>query len=410
MGSEAHLSKSDLDPIPNDWDRSGLPAWAYTSPDHLELEKDVLFRRHWQLAGHAANIPDPGDFFCFDLVGERAVIIRGHDGEVRAFHNVCRHRGSRVVADETGTCKSALVCPFHGWSYNLDGSFRTVPHPRTFPDLDPAEFGLIPIEFELWHGLIFVRFVAGGQPPVRDLLARHEREIAPYRLEDMTPAGPFWSDEIGANWKSVRDVDNEGYHVAIAHPALQDLYGRNYFDEPWQDGTSRSFAPFDDGDGRLWSVRNYKKMLPEVDHLPESHRRAWLYIGLFPNTVMAFYPEGVAFYQEFPVAVDRTVLRGADYVLDAGDRSMRAVKYLSDRINRDTVEEDIQLTIWSNEAAHSSGYRGIILSDLEYGVRGHHDQLRHLMPVLNAEAPPAPGELAERRRALQNGAGADRGP
>ncbi|MGB5214686.1 MAG: Rieske (2Fe-2S) protein, partial [Anderseniella sp.] len=113
------LEKSQISGAPEQWDRSGLPAWAYTNDEQLQLERDLLFRRHWQLAGHVSNAPEPGNYFCFDVAGERTIIVRGKDNEIRAFHNVCRHRGSRVVVNETGTCGSALVCPFHGWSFNL---------------------------------------------------------------------------------------------------------------------------------------------------------------------------------------------------------------------------------------------------------------------------------------------------
>jgi phenylpropionate dioxygenase-like ring-hydroxylating dioxygenase large terminal subunit len=395
MTAQFNLKKSEaLALVPKDWDRSGLPAWAYTSEDVFELEKNVLFRRHWQVAGHISNVPNPGDYFCLDLVGERALIVRGKDGQIRAFHNVCRHRGSRVVADEHGTCGSALVCPFHGWSFNLDGTFRTAPAPRSFPKLDPVEHGLKPLQIEIWHGFIFIRFVESDQPSIAQLMARHEAEIAPYRVEDQVPVGHLWTETIDVNWKAVRDVDNEGYHVPMAHPALQDLYGKNYFDEPFCDGTSRSFAQFDEESARLWSVRHYQSILPVVEHLPESHRRAWLYIGLFPNAVLVFYPDSVGFYQEFPVSPGKTLQRACEYALPGESREMRLSRYLGNRINRDTVEEDIQLTKWTYEAAESSGYDGIILSDLEYGVKSFHDQLRRLMPVLGEKTMPAPGTLA----------------
>ncbi len=385
---------------PANWDRSGLPGWAYTSTELLELERDILFRRHWQLAGHVSNIPQAGDYFCCDILGERALIVRSKDGAIRAFHNVCRHRGSRVVADDHGRCRTALVCPFHGWSYNLDGTFRSAPFPRSLPDLDPVEHGLKPIEFEVWHGFIFVRFQTSEQPSIAELMAPHEAEIAPYRLEELQPTGPFWSEQIAVNWKAVRDVDNEGYHVPMAHPALQDLYGRHYYDEPYDSGISRSFAEFDESPGKLWSVRHYKNLLPDAEHLPQSHKRAWLYLGIFPNAVITFYPEAVDFYQEFPVSAGQTVQRGAEYALPGEGRQMRLARYLSGRINRDTVAEDIQLTVWSYEAAQSSGYDGIILSELEYGVKSHHDELRRLMPVLHCKAEPGPGTLAAANSAM----------
>ena len=393
MATVSTLDMTQTEQIPADWDRSGLPAWAYNNLELFDLEREVLFRRHWQLAGHVSNIPDPGNFFCFDLVGERAVIIRGQDGMVRAFHNVCRHRGSRVVAKEEGACKSALVCPFHGWSFNLDGTFRSAPFPRSLPQLDPVEHGLKPVEMELWHGFIFIRFKPGPQPSIAELMARHEDELAPYRLDDLVSEGAFWRDEIDVNWKCVRDVDNEGYHVPMAHPGLQDLYGKSYNDEPFIDGTSKSVAVFNEGDGKLWSVRHYKKILPEMDHLPESHRRQWFYIGIFPNVVLEFHPEGVSFYQEFPEAIGATRHRGNGYTWAGESREAGLARYLGHRINRETSEEDIQLTIWSHEATSSSGYDGFILSDLEYGVKSYHDQLRRLMPVLNRKEEPAQGAL-----------------
>ncbi len=396
MTAQTSLQTASLSSVPEDWDRSGLPPWTYNNTELLELEKELLFRCHWQLAGHAANIPNPGDFLTFDIVGERALVLRGRDGVVRAFHNVCRHRGSRVVAEEHGTCKSALFCPFHGWSFNLDGTFRSAPMPRSLPELDPVEHGLIPVEMELWHGFIFIRFKPGPQPAIAEIMARHEQEIAPYRLDDLVCDGGFWQDDIAVNWKCVRDVDNEGYHVPMAHPGLQDLYGKHYYDEPIEAGTSRSFATFNESDAKLWGVRHYKKVLPEMPHLPPSHRAAWLYIGIFPNTVIEFHPEGISYYQEFPQGIAETSQRGAGYTWPDQSREANLARYLGNRINRDTQDEDVQLIIWSHEAMSSSGYEGFILSDLEYGVRNYHDELRRLMPVFNERTEPPPGTIALR--------------
>ena len=381
--------------IPGKWDRSGLPAWTYFNKELLELETEVLFRRHWQLACHQNDLPEPGDYVCFDLCGERAVILRGEDGVVRAFHNVCRHRGSRVAIKSKGQCRSALVCPFHGWSYNLDGTLRSPARPASLPKLDPVEFGLKPVDCEIWMGFIFVRFKASDQPTVKEIMKPFEAEAALYEPADMVPAyRGFWKAETAVNWKAVRDVDNEGYHVPMAHPGLQDLYGHGYFDEALTGGANRSFGPFNAGPGRTWSVRNYKKIVPDRPNLPESHKRAWVYLGMFPNTVIAFYPESMMFYQEFPVSAGLTLQRGATYRYKDESRQMRLARYLSTRIDRSTQKEDVQLTIWSCEAAKSSGFDGILLSDLEYGVRSFHDHLRQVLPIMNCDSEPATGTLA----------------
>ncbi len=390
------LTLVDTTETNTDWDRGGLPAWTYHSEELTEIEKDVLFRRHWQLACHQSDIPGPGDYRCFDMVGERAIIMRGEDGQIRAFHNLCRHRGSRVLADQQGQCKGAMVCPFHGWTFNLDGTLRAPVRPRSLPALDPVKHGLKPIEFEIWMGFVFVRFLPGDQPSLARLMSRHEAETAPYQLADMVPAYPkFWRSEMQVNWKSVRDVDNEGYHVPKAHPALQDLYGKNYVDEPLVEGTNRSYAAFNDGPGRLWSVRNYKKILPEMANLPDNSRRAWLYLGIFPNTVIGLYPESMIFYQEFPISAGRTIQRGGSYRYKDEDRQQRLARYLSERIDRDTQEEDVQLIEWSCEAMTSSAFDDIILSDLEMGVRNFHDRLRELIPVTNCSQVPAPNTVAQ---------------
>jgi len=375
--------------VPDNWDRKGLPGWTYHSPALLELEKRDLFKNHWQIVCHISDIPNTGDYLTMDFCGERALVIRGEGDSVKAFRNMCRHRGSRLVANEKGTCKGALVCPFHGWVYNLDGTLRGAAQPRSFPDLDKVEFGLQPVEMEVWNGLIFIRFNPGPQPSVAELLAPFAAEVGLYRMPEMVPVyDEIYSQTSPVNWKSVRDVDNEGYHVAMAHPALQDLYGQTYYDEPLIDGINRSVGIVNPSGGRRWSVRNYTKATQAPDFLPESYRKAWIYWGLFPNAVIAVTPETMQFYHEFPVSVDQTQLRGQVYRYKDESREQRAARYLAMRIDRDTLAEDVQLTIWSNESMKSEAFQGFFLSDLEYGVKTHHDAVRAQLPVtLLAQAP-----------------------
>jgi phenylpropionate dioxygenase-like ring-hydroxylating dioxygenase large terminal subunit len=386
--------------IPNDWDRRGLPGWTYHSPALLELEKEHVFRNHWQIIGHVSDVPEPGDYLTMDVVGERALVVRGKDGVVRGFHNLCRHRGSRVVADSQGSCKGALVCPFHGWVYNLDGTLRGAARPQTFPELDKVEFGLKPIDLEVWMGFIFIRFRHGPQPSVAELMGSIEAEISHYRIGEMVPSWGIWTQTSQVNWKSVRDVDNEGYHVAMAHPALQDLYGATYYDEPFIHGVSRSWATYNPHAGRRWSVRNYVRIAPKPDFLPEELKTAWVYYGIFPNAVIAVTPECTQFYQEFPLSTGETMLRGAIYRYADESREQAAARYLAYRIDRDTMAEDVQLSVWSNESMQSNAFEGFYLSDLEYGVRTHHDHLRRLLPVVSLESAPEEKDLWNLNEAL----------
>ena len=375
--------------------RTGLPAWTYHSPALTELEKKELFATHWQIAGHVSDIPEPGDFLSFDFADERALILRDEDGIVRAFHNLCRHRGARVVAEAAGQCRGALVCPFHGWVYNLDGSLRGPARPSSFGQMDRSRFGLIAMELEIWHGFLFVRARPGPQPAVVRIMEPVAAELAPLALDTLVAAQGYYHGEVPVNWKSVRDVDNEGYHVAMAHPALQDLYGEGYRDEVLPLGLSRSVAPYNAHAGRRWSVRHYRALAEPAAHLPGWARDRWVYYGLFPNNVIGVTPESVQFYQDFPIDTRTTRLRGRTYRFREESRRQRAARYLAMRIDRETYQEDIQLSVWSDEAMRSSAFPGFHLSDHEIGVRAHHDALRQALPVVQLDESPGEARMAE---------------
>ena len=375
---------------PNQWDRRGLPGWSYHSKALFALEREKVFLTHWQVVGHESDIPEPGDWLAYDMLGERAMVMRGADGVARAFHNLCRHRGARVVDGHQGSCKGSIVCPFHGWVYNLDGTLRGVSQPRSFDEMNREAFGLKPIEMQSFHGFLFLRFAPGPQADIATLLAPFDADFASYRMRDVVPVRvPDWSTELAVNWKSVRDVDNEGYHVPMAHPGLQDLYGRTYRDHCLADGLSMSIGWYGDVPGKLWSVRHYAKTSPDRPDLAPHLQKAWTYYGLFPNIVFSMTPEGVQFYHDIPLNEGLTRLTGRVYRLRDETRAQLLARYLATRIDRATSVEDQQLSIWSNESMKSSAFEGFHLSDLEYGVRRHHDGLRHLMPVLTlSEAPP----------------------
>ena len=373
--------------IPKEWDRRGLPSWTYKSKQLLEIEKESLFFNHWQLICHQSDLSSVGDFLTFDLCNERILIIRDNENIVRAFYNLCRHRGSRVIANEKGNC-TAIVCPFHGWVYNLDGTLRGASQPKSFPEFNKNDFGLKKIECEIWNGFIFVRLNKGPQKSVKSLMSPFSEELDNYKIENMVPTDSIWTQKTEVNWKSVRDVDNEGYHVPMAHPSLQDLYGKNYFDEPFVNGISKTHASFSGKTARNWSVKNYKKLSTPAAHLPDKYKNSWNYFGIFPNAVIAVTPETVQFYQEFPISTNLTLLRGGIYRHKNETRQQRIARYLSNRIDNHTVAEDVQLTIWSNESMNSKSFEGFYLSDLEYGVKSHHDHMRKQIPILKIEKKP----------------------
>ncbi len=372
----------------------GLPGWTYFSPNLFALELEELFYSHWQFVCHVNEISQPGEFVAYDIGTERGFVIRDFENRIHAFHNLCRHRGSRVVSSKRGQCNKVLVCPFHGWTYNLDGTLRGIAKRDSFPKVDYSRLGLKKLELEIWNGLIFIRFKPGNQASIATLMERHTKEIQPYGLDRMVACPKSrLTDRIEANWKAVRDVDNEGYHVPQAHPALNDLYGNDYHDEPMVGETSRSVGRFTPGPKKHWSVRNYLNVLPENTELPESNRNVWLYIGIFPNLVFGFYPDCVIFYQEIPQTPTVTLQRGGVFHHPQESREMKIARYLSGRIDRETSEEDMMLSVWVSEATKSSAYDQVIFSDLEKGVPSFHDLLRRKLPVTSLKVEPIAEDL-----------------
>lgn len=177
-------------------------------------------------------------------------------------------------------------------------------------------------------------------------------------------------------------------------PRLQDLYGRDYRNNCLQAALSVSVGYFGDAPGRLWSVKTYVNPAPEAPHLPKPLQKAWTYYGMFPNAVFAFTPEAIQFYQKTPIFAGETRVTGRMYRRPNETRAQRVARYLAYRIDRETSAEDQQLSIWSNESRKSQAFEGCHLSDLQYGVRRHHDALRRLLPVMRLQTAPKEGEIA----------------
>lgn len=385
--------------IPNEISDGMLSAWTYTSDELYDLEMATLFRREWILAGHVSDVSAPGDYLTLELGSERVLVVRDEEHLLHAFHNVCRHRGSRVVPQTQGNCGHVMRCPFHGWTYHLDGRLKSVPRLQTFEGLHLHQEGLIPLEIEIWQGLVFIRFEAGGESVAKQLEVIEER-VGNYRLADMTSLGEASVSEVSYNWKFFHDVDNEGYHVPSAHPALQELYGRTYRDDLIGE-ISVSTGVVDDHPATSWSVARYKSLLPDAAHLPAESRRLWLYFGIFPNAVIYFYPEKAGYYMTLPRSPNLTQVVSREYGLPDASRQIRAAQYLSGRIDTLTSQEDNALVQWLQEAAGTSVFPLDNLADIEAGVLQFHRRLKQKIPVMGRRRPPVLGMLAKDNQGLQ---------
>ncbi len=255
-----------LEASPADQDNLSLPAWIYHDPEFFEREKQTIFRQAWQVVCHLSDIPRSGDFHTFEFLGESIVVMRTEDGGVRAFHNVCRHRAARLLDGTKGHCGKLITCPYHAWTYSLDGRLVAVPQKDSFKGLDTARHGLAMLEHEVFLGFVFVRFEP-GLPSVRDMAAPYLHEMKPYRFEDLVPMGRVSLRPRRVNWKNVADNFSDGLHINVAHPGLTRLFGKGYGIEarPWID---KMWGTLRDTPSSNWSERAYQQFLPPVAQLP----------------------------------------------------------------------------------------------------------------------------------------------
>jgi carnitine monooxygenase subunit len=360
-------------------DAVGLPAWIYSDPDFFELEKRTIFRTSWQLVCHVNDVPKPGDYHSFDFLGEAVIVVRGDDGQVRSFHNVCRHRASRLLDGPKGSCGRRITCPYHAWTYALDGRLVGVPHRQTFSDLDTSKHGLAPLDQEIFMGFVFVRFEP-GLPSVREMAAPYIDEFAAYRMEELVPQGRVTLRPRSVNWKNVADNYSDGMHIPVAHPGLTRLFGPSYGIEA-QEWIDKMWGLLRDAPSRNWSERQYQKLLPAVEHLPQERQRLWTYFKLWPNVAFDIYPDQIDFMQFLPVSPTETMIREIAYVHPDSRREMRAARYLNWRINRQVNLEDKALIERVQAGMASSSYTVGPLSETEVCLRSFARRMRSLIPA-----------------------------
>jgi phenylpropionate dioxygenase-like ring-hydroxylating dioxygenase large terminal subunit len=256
---------------PDDQDDLSLPGWVYHDPEYFRVEMARLIRPSWQIVCHANDIPGAGDWRTLEIAGDSILVIRGNDGAIRAFANICRHRGSRLVDGEAG-CAKRLTCPYHAWTYASDGRLVGVPMKEDYPGLDQSALGLLPVELELWRGFVFVRLEGGG-PSVAAMMAPYEAEVEPHRFEELQAIGRITLRPRDVNWKNVADNYSDGLHINVAHPGLTRLFGGDYRIEAGEHVDRMSGELVKRPSANL-SERAYQTLLPE------EAGRTWLYYKL----------------------------------------------------------------------------------------------------------------------------------
>jgi phenylpropionate dioxygenase-like ring-hydroxylating dioxygenase large terminal subunit len=382
------ISTAALEPLAPDPAPHALPAWVYSHPEMTRLEIERILLPSWQIVTHVSALKKSGDFATLDLGPESVFVIRDRDGTIRGFHNVCRHRGARLV-DGQGTCPTSVTCPYHGWSYRHDGSLMGMPVRESFPELDRSQNGLRPVKVDVAFGFVFVA-ITGNPPPVLSVWGDLADELTPYRFADMEPLSPITVEHWDVDWKIVMDNYLESYHVPIGHPGLNRMFTPDYDDQRGVPGVARGAGWFREQPSSRWTERTYQKIIGGItQHLPEPNRRCWRFYSMLPNLGIDVMPDQMDFFQILPNGPGKSIIRGAVYGLPDTRREMRIARFLSDRINRQTNREDTWLCERVQRGLQSSSYVPGRLSTLERWMLEFHELLRARIPEVRLPSPPA---------------------
>ena len=367
-----------------------LPGWTYTSEAFFELEKTELILKNWQLVCHISNIPKAGDYFTFEIFNERVFVIRGEDKNIRAFHNFCSHRGTKLIDETSGTCKGKITCPYHAWGYDFNGNLIKVPYENQFIDFNKNEHKLKSVEMEIFQGFIFVKLIESDVPTVNSQFAPYLDEISQYKLNEMEPLGRITMRPRNVNWKQIADNYVDALHIPVAHPGLSGLVGKSYgvevspnngyIHKMWGDGKNSR-------ENNL-SNRLYDKYLPYMNHLPKNKQRYWVYYRLWPNLAFDIYPEQMDFMQFIPIDAKTTMIREIAYALPDDRRETKAAQYLNWRINRQVNNEDTKLINLVQEGMNTNYFKSGPLASSEVCLIDSANKIREAIPLSSQETEP----------------------
>jgi choline monooxygenase len=341
-----------------------IPSSWYTDPRFLEIDKQSVFARTWQLVGHTDRLQKPGDFLIGTVASNPVILVHGKDGRVRAFYNVCRHRGGPISIEENGNC-NALQCKYHGWTYTLEGMLRGVPQFDRVELFDRKDYGLVPVPLESWEGLFFVNLSGDrpdGQTDLRTLLGGIRERIAPAE----PGAKHFYKRinyELNCNWKVYVDNYLEGYHLPYVHPELCNLLD-------YQSYVTETFGYYSLQHSPLAGDAIYGSLKAPAGSAPGGSATGQaFYYFIFPNIMLNILPGRMQTNVVVPLSHDRTKVV-FDYYYDDVESpgSRRAIEEdiaYSDRIQK----EDAEICEHVQHGLESVAYdRGRFSVEMEKGV------------------------------------------
>ena len=370
-----------------------LAPWTYVNPELFQLEYDAFFLSKWQWVCHVDDVKNAGDYFATVVGLDSVFVIQDKAGGIRGFLNVCRHRASRLLEGQ-GHCRGVICCPYHGWTYGLDGSLRAVPQQNYFQDLDKTKLGLKEIAVEIFHGLVFVRIRSEG-PSVAEMFAHTQQYFADYEIDGYERIAPETAEIWDVNWKVAWDNYLENYHIPMGHPGLHRLVTENDEYECLSSGVDYGTFVVNKKLSKVPEEREYQQLFPRAQsRLPDYLHGKWVQFGMQGNLGVDLYPEMLDMFQLVPLGPEKTLIRGAFYGHKNPSSDEKELRRLNMSINSKINDEDRTLCTRVQQGLRSYNYEPGPLSEMEIELFRFHESIRRRIPVASLGTEPARGSVA----------------
>lgn len=319
-----------------------IPSSWYVDPRVEQLESEAVFARNWQMAGRADQVAEPGQFFTADVDGERIVIVRGADRELRAFYNVCRHHAAAVVTEAEGNAAN-FRCPYHGWTYGTDGTLKGTPDFDGVCDFDRSRNGLVPVRVEIWEKFVFVNLDAQSGP-LETFLGRLVKRVEPLRLASLH----FFerrSYDLNCNWKVY--IDNfldGGYHVPYLHKGLNSVLDYANYTIENDDRFCLQSSPVETSSASA-----------DADAAATRQGNRAFYFWQYPNFMLNWYEGYLDTNLVLPLSIDRCRVIFDFYFAGTGEGA-KEYNQQSVAVSHRVQEEDVGICEAVQRGLHSRAY------------------------------------------------------
>ena len=373
----------------------------YISTEYFEREREHIFLKTWMLFCHETEIPNSGDYVVKDIPFMKAsiIVMRGKDNKVRAFHNICRHRGNKLVLKDGHGSAKALTCTMHAWTYDTNGGLRAVTQQDRFFDLDKKQCGMLPVTMDIWNGFVFLHAETAPEQTLLESLGSLAEDLDEYPFHQPKPVAEFQAD-VKANWKTVINIFQEAYHLPAVHKAIESaqvaknaasvrlvnfkLHGHhrtatlplnpNFEPTP----TEALASEFSLGFSNFLDDKKAESKWPGMNH-GKAPNVAFDINVVFPFNFIDVANGWYFTYEFWPVSVNETRYISKLYLMEPASWSARIGQEFMVVQMRDALSEDLPIVEANQLGMESGAIKEIYLSDQELAIRHHHYALDSIL-------------------------------